>query len=71
MSDIAQQSGPWKLEFCISKGGPKRWIEVCMLPFERQIAWLNNLCFQYFLGKAQTKSLLVIGDHKFESYYCD
>lgn len=34
--------------------------------FERQTACLKRVCFQYFLLQAQTKSLLVVGDHKFQ-----
>lgn len=65
MSAIVQQNIWWKSEFYTMKEGPKRWIEWSLsYYFLRQTAWLRNLCFQHFLVKAQTKDLLVIGDHK-------
>lgn len=64
MSEIVQQNIWWTFEFSISKEGPKRWIEWSLCyHFSRQTAWLKNLCFQYFLVKAQT---MIMGDHKFK-----
>lgn len=52
--------------FFISKGGPKRWMEVFATILRGRLPVLNVYVSQYFLLKAQTKSLLVVGDHKFQ-----